>query len=222
MAHVEMRIVDRDLRILRQLNTKEYRRVADARSGGISQRLRALVSHELLVSKRGRYGGYKLARPLSEMHLSYWLNMLMPHDDSPTMKLLRLFEYTPVSEILSYTVYRGLDWTMQLDHVIGILSRLSSDRFTLPRTLDYPELDDGYLAHIYTRLSDHGIIHRIPRKGAILSRAYDTITVEDVLPLVSHNCLVLSALMTYASGVRLASLHTTPKREYNVYKKVYA
>lgn len=203
VSHLDLKIFDRDFRILQQLNTVDYKHVDGRGKGGTCVRLRFLIDSGFVESRKGKLGGHKLTCPLSEIPFSHWVNLLEPLAGSPSMKLLSLFEDTSVEDVLSSPPYPNGGWTLSFDHTVGILQRLSTEKPTLSRLLTYPELRPGYIAHIYTEMCRCGLAVPVSRKGIILSKNFDQLTVKDILPMMPHNAQIFSMLAYRASYATL-------------------
>lgn len=194
----DLKIIDRDFAILKQLVEEDYRFVDSRHSGGTCDRLRWLIDSGFVQSRKGNKGGHKLLVPLSDIPFSSWVDQFEVDKCNPTFGLLHLFRTKSVRELLSYPQYTGASGRLSLDHIVAILHRLSMSNPTHPRQLNYPVLSPGYIAHLYTDMCRCGVTRHKSRKGVTLSKPFDWITLGDVLPLLSNKTHVFFTLAHYA------------------------
>lgn len=175
-------------------------------SGKMRSRALMMVNAGLIKSRTGQAGGYMRERELSHIALSEILTLWSP----PTHPLARLF-YTwgdcSIQEVLGWTSpYKsGADVTFHA--ALAILSMLSETEPMTVRTISDAGLVSGYTAIFLSRGARLGFLKCQLRKGYVLTKPFDKMTVGDICPVLSHRGKISSAILSRSRDILLKNIY---------------
>lgn len=206
LSRTQLKRFDRDFRILQSLCTQDYGPVPNSVSRHVYRWVHGLIDLGLIDSKKGHGGGYRLTIPLDEIRLSLWLDHMNVNMETPTGRLLSLFKTSSVQQLLQYPPIEHEGGEFLLDHVVQLLNKLSTHKPIRISNIRYQSMSPDYMKHIFSALVHCGLVTRIPQKGVILTRNFDTLVLKDIVPVIPQNCRIFSAMVKCVADLKLNDL----------------
>lgn len=197
--------LDRWVLILGSLQVNQWQTLSLCKSGGGHLRIKELIQAGLIVVQTGRNGGYQLALPLSEIPFSALLD-IFPREKCPTLNLLYRFGHVSVQEIIAWPEAPRGKYKASIESVVNILLRLDPIFPVLPEEMSDLPYSVGYIEQVVASFVPYRLATNCHRKGKILVKPFEEITIGDIAPILAHRGNIHSTIISKSTDVKLVDI----------------
>lgn len=160
----------------------------------------------LIRTSFGEHRGYRLRYALTDIPFSVMVNMWSLSSDSYIRRLFLRYGHLSLATVCSLPLTPRRSTPISLDSVCHVIKALRYNEFTCARYFYPTWYTPAYGTIVAKRLKRVGLTTSAPRKGYILLKRQDEISVGDITPIVSNKCRTLSKMLLLAKDVSVAKL----------------